>query len=164
MPENTARVVFTPQLNQDGLYRLKVQANDKTGNQSGNKDYQIEFETINKASVTHLLNYPNPFSTSTQFVFTLTGFEVPDRIQIQILTVTGKVVKEINEEELGPIHIGNNITNYRWDGKDEYGDQLANGIYLYRVKMKLNGNNIERRESSVDKYFTKNFGKMYLLR
>jgi len=164
LPENTARVIFSPQLNQDGIYRLKIQASDKTGNQSGSKNYQIEFEVINKASITHLLNYPNPFSTSTQFVFTLTGSEVPDRIQIQIMTITGKVVREISEDELGPIHIGNNITDFKWDGKDEYGDQLANGVYLYRVKMKLNGNNLERRESTIDKYFTKSFGKMYLLR
>jgi len=56
------------------------------------------------------------------------------------------------------------MTEFAWDGKDEFGDQLANGVYLYRVKMKLNGTNIDRRESSVDKSFVRNFGKMYLLR
>ena len=164
LPQNKARVIFKPVLAEDGVYRLRVRAKDKSGNESGNQDYQVEFEVVNKASVTNLINYPNPFSTSTRFVFTLTGSEIPQEIQIQIMTVTGKVVREIDEMELGPLRIGNNITEFAWDGKDEFGDQLANGVYLYRVKMKLNGSNIDQRESAIDKSFVRNFGKMYLLR
>ena len=58
---------------------------------------------------------------------------MPDEIKIQILTVTGRVVREITEDELGPIQIGRNITEYAWDGTDEFGDRLANGVYLYTV-------------------------------
>ena len=111
-----------------------------------------------------LIILKNYYKIPTRFVFTLTGSEIPQEVQIQIMTVTGKVVREIDEMELGPLRIGNNMTEFAWDGKDEFGDQLANGVYLYRVKMKLNGTNIDRRESSVDKSFVRNFGKMYLLR
>lgn len=162
--DNKAKIMFQPNLTKDGIYKLRVRANDKSGNASGANDYEIEFEVVNKSTVTKLLNYPNPFSTSTRFVFTLTGSRVPDQIQIQIMTVTGKVVREIDEIELGPISIGNNITEFAWDGKDEFGDQLANGVYLYRVKMKINGSNIENRDSNADQFFKKDFGKMYLLR
>ena len=110
------------------------------------------------------MNYPNPFSTQTQFVFTLTGENIPDEFTIQILTVTGKLVRTITRNELGPIHIGRNVTDYRWDGKDEFGDQLANGVYLYRVKTSINGENVDLRESGADQYITKGFGKMYLLK
>lgn len=164
LPKNEAQVIFTPTLAQDGVFRLKVIAKDKSGNLSGRQAYEVEFEVVNKSTVTQLLNYPNPFSTSTQFVFTLTGNEVPDQIQIQIMTITGKVVREIDQDELGPIHIGTNLTDFKWDGRDKYGDQLANGVYLYRMKMKLNGNTVERRESELDNYFKKEFGKLYLLR
>ncbi|MBL4708389.1 MAG: hypothetical protein JKY48_08140, partial [Flavobacteriales bacterium] len=164
LPNNTARVIFNPSLTEDGIYQLRVRAKDKSGNESGKQDYRVEFEVVNKSTITHLLNYPNPFSTSTRFVFTLTGNEIPDQILIQIMTITGKVIREIDEDELGPIHIGNNITEFAWDGKDDFGDQLANGVYLYRVKMKINGNNIERRNTSIDNSFVKDFGKMYLLR
>jgi hypothetical protein len=164
LPNNRARVILKPTLNLDGFYRLRVRAKDKSGNESGNQDYQVEFEVVNKSSITNLINYPNPFSTSTRFVFTLTGSEIPQEIQIQILTVTGKVVREIEEMELGPLRIGTNITEFAWNGKDEFGDQLANGVYLYRVKIKLNGSHIEKRQSAVDKSFVRNFGKMYLLR
>src|SRR5690606_1997062 len=106
----------------------------------------------NKSTITEVMNYPNPFSTSTQFVFTLTGSEVPTQLTIQILTVSGVVVREITLDELGPIHIGRNITEYKWDGRDEYGDQLATGVYIYRVIAKMNGETIEKRQSGADKF------------
>jgi hypothetical protein len=164
LPDNKAKVFYQPELNVDGVYQLRIQARDKSGNSSSQTDYAIEFEVVNRSTVSYLLNYPNPFSTSTRFVFTLTGSRVPDQIQIQIMTVTGKVVKNIDQFEIGPIHIGKNMTEYAWDGKDDYGDQLANGVYLYTVKMRIDGNNIEHRQSAADKFFTKEFGKMYLLR
>jgi hypothetical protein len=164
LPKNSCKLNYTPAFIEDGVYELIVQAKDKSDNQSGSIDYRIEFEVVNKPSITSVLNYPNPFSTSTKFVFTLTGSEVPSYFKIQIMTVTGKVVREIDGSELGNIHIGRNITEYAWDGKDEFGDQLANGIYLYRIMTQLNGNEIEKRETNADQYFTKGFGKMYLIR
>jgi flagellar hook assembly protein FlgD len=110
------------------------------------------------------MNYPNPFSTSTRFVFTITGSELPTYFKIQIMTITGKVVREILGDELGPLHIGRNVTDYAWDGKDEFGDQLANGVYFYRVVTKLNGESIEHRATQADQYFHKGLGKMYLMR
>lgn len=62
------------------------------------------------------------------------------------------------------IDFGNYISQFAWDGKDEYGDQLANGVYLYRVKVKLNGISLDNKASEADKFFTKEYGKMYLLR
>lgn len=154
--------------NQDGIYQLLIRAKDRSNNSSGKGDgqydYKIRFEVINKSTITEVMNYPNPFSTSTQFVFTLTGSEVPTQLTIQILTVSGVVVREITLDELGPIHIGRNITEYKWDGRDEYGDQLATGVYIYRVIAKMNGETIEKRQSGADKFFKKGFGKMYIMR
>jgi len=158
------KIIYPAFFAKDGIYTLFVQGSDKSGNLSGDFEYKIEFEVIHESSITHLMNYPNPFSTSTKFVFTLTGSEVPEDMVIQILTVSGRVVREITEDQLGPIHIGRNITEYAWDGRDEFGDQLANGVYLYRVKAKINGEDIKHLESGADQYFNKGFGKMYLLR
>ncbi|MDQ3048441.1 MAG: C25 family cysteine peptidase [Bacteroidota bacterium] len=164
LPSNSCRINFTPFLPADGTYQLIVQAKDKSDNQSGSIDYKISFEIVNKATITEVMNYPNPFTTSTRFVFTLTGSEVPQNFKIQIMTITGKVVKEIFQDELGSLHVGRNITEYAWDGKDEFGDRLANGVYLYRVLTKLNGQNIEKKETEADQYFKKGWGKMYLMR
>jgi flagellar hook assembly protein FlgD len=141
-----------------------VQGSDRSGNISGDYEYKVNFEVIRESSITYLMNYPNPFSTSTRFVFTLTGSQEPEEVLIQIMTVTGRVVREITEDELGKIYIGRNITEFAWDGTDEFGDKLANGVYLYRVKAKINGEDIKHRESEADTYFKEEFGKMYLMR
>ena len=130
---NVASVDFTPYLTDDGTYQLIVHGKDKTGNTAGNADYTVSFDVYNKPMISNMFNYPNPFTTSTAFVFTITGSQVPQNIRIQILTITGKIIKEITMQELGPLHIGRNITDYKWNGTDQYGDQVANGVYLYRV-------------------------------
>lgn len=158
------KILWPASFTQNGTYSLLVQGEDKSGNLSGDIEYRVEFEVVLESSITKMMNYPNPFSTSTRFVFTLTGSEVPDDILIQIMTVSGRVVREISEVELGPIHIGRNITEFAWDGTDQFGDPLANGVYLYRVKVKLNGEDLEQLSSGADQYFTKEFGKMYLMR
>jgi flagellar hook assembly protein FlgD len=122
---------------------------------------------INKPMISNLLNYPNPFTTSTAFVFYITGSEVPQNIRIQILTITGKIVRDITKDELGPLHVGRNITEFKWDGTDQYGQKLANGIYLYRVITNLNGKSLDKFKADgdeTDKYFNKGYGKMYLMR
>ncbi|MBN2680926.1 MAG: hypothetical protein JXR58_00325 [Bacteroidales bacterium] len=164
LPNNSCEILYQPTFESDGVYELIVQARDKSNNESGDFDYRLTFEVINKSTITDVFNYPNPFSTSTRFVFTLTGSEIPDDFRIQILTVTGKLVREIGLDELGPIRIGRNITEYAWDGKDMFGDQLANGVYFYRVFTKINGESVEKRETGAEKYFKKGFGKMYLMR
>lgn len=158
------KIIYPAAFEMDGTYKLLVQGTDRSGNLSGDMQYKINFEVIHASTITQMMNYPNPFSTSTRFVFTLTGSEIPDDIIIQIMTVSGRVVREITEDELGLIHIGRNITEFAWDGTDEFGDPLANGVYLYNVRAKINGEDIEHRESGADQYFKKNFGKMYLMR
>ena len=163
LPNNSCKLNFTPTLLQDGTYQLLVQASDISHNQSGIVDYKISFEVVNKATITEVMNYPNPFNNATHFVFTLTGSQIPTTFKIQIMTITGKVVKEIYQDEIGFIHIGRNITEYAWDGRDMYGDKLANGVYLYRVITKLNGNDLDLNQTDADQYFKKGWGKMYMM-
>lgn len=157
-------IEYRPGPLEDGVYALRVIAADASGNQAGTAPYEISFEVINESTVTNFYPYPNPFSSSTRFVFTLTGAEVPDQLKIQILTVSGRVVREITQDEIGPIRIGNNITQFAWNGTDEFGDQLANGVYLYRVMLRMNGQTIQHRATSADKAFKNGFGKLYILR
>lgn len=166
-PDNTASINFRPYFQQDGDYQLIVTGKDRSNNTAGNIEYRIEFEVINKPMISNMLNYPNPFTTSTAFVFTITGSEVPQNIKIEIMTITGRIVREITKAELGPLHIGRNITDFKWDGTDQYGQKLANGIYLYRVVTNLNGKTLDKYQADggiTDKYFTRGYGKMYLMR
>lgn len=158
------KIIFPKYFDKSGIYTLLVQGTDRSGNLSGDLEYKISFEVIHESMISQMINYPNPFSTSTRFVFTVTGDEIPDDIQIQIMTVSGKVVREISESEIGPIQIGRNVSQFAWDGKDQFGDPLANGVYLYRVKAKIKGQDIKHLETGADDYFHKGLGKMYLLR
>lgn len=146
-----------------GNYTLSVEATDKTGNESSEIGYSINFEVIRESSISNFYPYPNPASSSVQFVYTLTGDQVPDYIKIQIMTVSGKIVREITQNELGYIQIGNNISDFAWDCTDQYGDRLANGVYLYKVKARINGEDMEIRETSGDHFFSNGFGKLYLV-
>jgi hypothetical protein len=165
--DNTATIDFTPYFTEDGEYEMIVSGKDRSENTAGQIEYRVVFTIINKPMISNLLNYPNPFTTSTAFVFTVTGSEVPQNLRIQILTITGKIVREITREELGPIRIGRNITEFKWDGTDQYGQKLANGVYLYRVITNLNGKGLEKYKAEGDKtdqYFKAGYGKMYLMR
>ena len=148
----------------NGKYKLIIQGKDASGNRSGNQSLEINFEVLNESTITNFYPYPNPFSTSCRFVFTLTGKEIPEDIKIQIMTVSGKVVREIFKNELGHIHVGDNITDYAWDGRDEFGDKLANGVYIYRVLIKNQNDKFDHRQTSGDKAFKKGYGKLYILR
>jgi hypothetical protein len=170
--DNTAIVDFNPSLSADGQYQLIVHGKDKSNNAAGIQPYTVMFRVYNQAMISEVFNYPNPFTTSTAFLFTLTGSQLPQNIRIEILTVTGKIVKEITREQLGEIHIGRNITQYKWDGTDQSGQKLANGVYLYRVITNLNGTSLDHftttdgngNEVDTGRYFKAGYGKMYLMR
>ena len=165
--QNTATIDFLPYFPIDGEYELIVSGKDVAGNSAGALDYHVIFTVISKPMISNLLNYPNPFTSSTAFVFTITGNEVPQNIRIQVLTITGKVVREITKDELGPLHVGRNITEFKWDGTDMYGAKLANGVYLYRVLTNLNGKSLDKYKAEgddTDKYFNKGYGKMVIIR
>jgi Peptidase family C25 len=162
---NRAMVEYRPQFVKDGLYTLRIEATDASNNIAGTSDYQVGFKVITKSSLSNVLNYPNPFSTSTQFIYTLTGLDIPTAFKIQIMTMSGKIVREITQKELGDLKIGTHRTDFKWDGTDEFGDKLANGVYLYRiVAKKQNGSNYETFDTGTDDLFKGGFGKLVIVR
>jgi len=164
--QNTASVELSPELLEDGVYELHVKAKDVSGNVSGDNDYFISFEVINAESVSYLYNYPNPFSTATRFVYTLTGEGSPPYYKIQIMSLSGRIVREISQQELGPLTVGTHMTDYVWDGTDENGGRLAAGTYLYRMIVKDEDlSDFDRYKTSEDgTYFKKGWGKLVILR
>lgn len=160
---NDFQIFFRPALS-DGKYVLVARGKDLSGNSAGITPYSVRFRVINKSTISNFYPYPNPFSDKVRFVFTLTGRKIPSAFKIQIMTISGRVVREITQDEIGTLRAGNNITDYAWDGKDEFGDQLANGVYLYRVVMPEENNPFEHRKTAADHLFKNGFGKLYLLK
>ncbi len=140
--KNCVEIIYQPTFISDGTYQLQVVGYDKSGNLAGENEYSVSFEIITESMITQVLNYPNPFTTSTRFVFTLTGAEIPENLKIQVFSVSGKVVREFTALELGNIHIGKNMSE-PWDGTDQFGNELANGVYFYRVTANSNGEDIK---------------------
>jgi hypothetical protein len=119
-----------------GKHQLKFRAYDVFNNVS-ESTIDFEVKSLAKPSIERLINYPNPFNNLTTFHFdhNLNGQSM--QVMIQIFTVNGKLVKSLFAEQNGE---GAHFDQLSWDGKDEYGDKLANGVYIYKCKVKSAGN------------------------
>ena len=148
----------------DGIYTLRVQGRNASNASAAAQEFQVKFTVVNASQITNVYPYPNPVTSKARFVFTVTGQELPRNMKIQIMTLTGRVVREIFMGELGNIHLGNNLTDFAWDGTDQYGDRLANGTYLYRVSLDDPDGKFSQRATSGDQAFKNDWGKLVLLR
>ena len=115
-----------------GLYSLKIKAWDVFNN-SSEQTITFEVKPSEKLALFHVLNYPNPFTTRTSFQFEHNHPNEDLQVQINIRTVTGKLVKTINQLVNSA---GNRVNNIFWDGKDDFGEKLARGIYIYELKVR----------------------------
>lgn len=115
-----------------GLHTLTFKAWDVNNNSS---EKTVEFTVHEKEDIAleHVLNYPNPFTTHTEFFFEHNQVCAALETQIEIFTVTGRLIKTINETVETR---GFRTEGIAWDGRDDFGDQLAKGVYVYRVTIK----------------------------
>ena len=98
---------------------------------------EIQFIVVGDEALTltHVLNYPNPFSTYTQFWFSHNRPYEPLDVQVQVMTITGKVVWTKNQVITTEGFLSRDIT---WDGKDDFGDRIGKGVYIYKLTVKSN--------------------------
>jgi len=56
-------------------------------------------------------------------------------VNIQIFTVSGKLIKTLNGQTntTGSSSLSRDIV---WDGRDDFGDKLAKGVYVYKLKVR----------------------------
>jgi len=108
-----------------GKHFLQIKAWDNFNN-STLKEAEINVVSAEEVQISDVTNYPNPFSDSTYICYTISGRA--ERIQLRIFTLSGRLIKDI---ESGPAQPGFNSTV--WDGKDQEGDQVANGVYIYEI-------------------------------
>lgn len=131
---------------EEGNHTLTVKIWDVHNNSS---DGSIEFVVAKdeNLALNHVLNYPNPFSTSTEFFFEHNQHCQFLETQIQIFTVSGKLVKTINQLVNTE---GFRVEGIHWDGRDDFGDVLAKGVYIYIVSVTApDGQKVEKTEKLV---------------
>lgn len=116
----------------EGRYKVKVKAWDVYNN-SGEGYTEFVVAKSAKLALSHVLNYPNPFTTNTSFWFEHNRPGELLNVQVRIYTVSGKVVKTIDREILSE---GYRVDDIEWDGLDDYGDKIGKGIYVYKVSVR----------------------------
>jgi hypothetical protein len=136
-PNNRVVITWTPKL-EDGRHVLEVLAKDASGNFFDSTSSRSVFNVYNNPDLLQVYNYPNPFSDNTYFTFELRGVIPPEEFKIKIFTVAGRLIKELMPSS--PLQIGFN--KIYWDGKDEDGDEIANGLYFYKIISK-NGEEVK---------------------
>ena len=99
---------------------------------NNSSDAEIEFTVVEDEDIDiqHLLNYPNPFTTSTEFSFEHNQVCDYLDIQIQIFTITGKLIKTISQRAHSE---GFRVTGIHWNGRDDFGDKIGIGTYVYKM-------------------------------
>ena len=117
---------------QDGEHFIRITGTNIIGNLENG--YQKNFVVSSEAKVLNVYNYPNPFSENTYFTFKLT--QIPDEISINVYTVAGRLIKKLN---ISGSELNIDFNRVFWDGKDADGDEIANGVYFYKMIMKSNG-------------------------
>ncbi|MCX6271381.1 MAG: C25 family cysteine peptidase [Bacteroidetes bacterium] len=136
---NECIVTCHPVFSHEGSYLLTVGGQDASNNLSGSTNYRIHFRVKLENLRTEVFAMPNPFSSYTRFAFILTGTDLPESFSISIYDLSGRPVREITAQEFGSVHIGTNISRTFWDGRDQHGKLLPNGLYLYSVNLRFKG-------------------------
>ena len=109
----------------------------------------IDFVVIRSTdlALNHVLNYPNPFTTNTQFFFEYNQPGVPVNVDVQIFTVSGKLVKTL---ESNFASTGFRSDPIAWNGLDDFGDRIGRGVYVYRLRVRTSdGKSAEKFEKLV---------------
>jgi hypothetical protein len=121
-----------------GDHTIKVKVWDIVNNSS---EAELSFSVVSSAEVVieHVLNYPNPFTTHTDFYFEHNQGHQDMEVLLQVYTISGKLVKSFEYIQANQTQVG--AGSYRvgpisWDGLDDFGDPIGRGTYFYRVRIR----------------------------
>jgi hypothetical protein len=121
-----------------GLHTLSLKAWDVYNNSSIAEIQFIVFDQNEELVINNVLNYPNPFINYTEFWFNHNSSDVLD-VSIQIFTVSGKLVRTLNGQTSGGSKTSSSLSkDIIWDGRDDFGDKIGKGVYIYKLKVKSN--------------------------
>jgi len=122
-----------------GLHTLTLKAWDVYNNSSSTEIQFTVFDKDEELVVKNVLNYPNPFVNYTEFWFNHNSSEPLD-VSVQIFTVSGKLVRTINGQTSADECCGSGSSSLSrsivWDGRDDFGDKIGKGVYVYKLKVK----------------------------
>ena len=132
-----------------GLHTVQIKAWDTYNNSS---EASLNFMVVSDSGLVldNVLNYPNPFVNHTEFWFNHNKPNEPLEVQVQIFTVSGKIIKTINQTLQTT---GNLSRNVNWNGLDDFGNKLGKGVYIYKLKVK----------STISNQYSEKYEKLVIL-
>ena len=118
----------------DGEHKFQYFAQDIAGNST---DTTLLYLNVSSAyKLLDVFPIPNPFAGGTHFSFTLLGASAPSSVRIRIFTIAGRAIRDL-QIPAGDVRIGYN--KVFWDGRDQDGSEIGNGIYLFRMMLEGEG-------------------------
>ncbi|MEQ3655033.1 MAG: type IX secretion system sortase PorU [Dokdonia sp.] len=117
-------------------------------NNSSTAELQFVVAGDDELKLDNVLNYPNPFVSYTEFWFNHNRPFEPLEVQVQIFTVSGKVVRTLNQIVTNDGFLSRDIV---WDGRDDFGQTIGKGVYVYKLSVKstLTNKQVEKFEKLV---------------
>ena len=131
---------------ENGKHSLRIKAFD-VANNPGEAFTEFIVTDSESNALKHVMNYPNPFTSSTNFMFEHDLAGTPLDVLIHIYTISGKLIKTIRTNVLSN---GFRVDDIQWNGKDDFENQIGRGIYLYKIKVMSDELNLIR-ESEFEK-------------
>ncbi len=125
---------------QPGRYLFTAMGHDANDNRADTISDEFVISATN--GLDHVMNYPNPFKDKTWFTFILKAASQAD-VKVVVYTVAGRKIRTLH---LDPAKQRAGLNSIEWDGRDDIGNDVANGTYLYRIV--LNGTNDDGSSSS----------------
>lgn len=127
-----------------GLHTLTIKAWDVLNN-SNEVTLDFTIEKDEELVLKHVLNYPNPFTTKTSFWFEHNKPGQNLHVRLQVFTLTGRLIK-VMQQTINTT--GNRSSELEWDGRDQYGDKIGKGVYLYKLSVTAPG---KQRKEKIEK-------------
>ncbi len=134
---NMLLLSYTPKL-QYGDHSLQIDVFDVHGNKGSEL---VTFTVSENFNLVSFANHPNPFSTETVIAFTLTADA--EELALKVYSTAGRLVRDLSDE------IQSHVVGYVeviWDGRDDHGDSVANGVYYLKLTARKGDEKIETIE------------------
>ena len=115
-----------------GLHTIKFKCWDTYNNPS---ESTLSFIVVNDNDLilSNVLNYPNPFVNYTEFWFNHNKPNESLEVQVQIFTVSGKLIKTLTQSVQSDGLLSRDIS---WNGLDDFGNKIGKGVYVYKLHVR----------------------------
>ena len=121
-----------------GKYQMLLKAWDVFNNPSSETIY---FDVVpgDDLFISDVFNYPNPFAANTTFTFQKNSINSPVDVDIKVYTIAGRLIRSIKV-----VGLNDNFVKIDWDGRDQDGNFIANGAYLYKLIVQSTDGNYKK--------------------